>query len=319
MSRAQMRPFDAAGPAPSPDPSAGAADASSPGPSAAPPPPYLRMLTESLDAGVMILDANRAIVHCNDALGAMFGLSAAEILDLGYEGLVDRLRLTTVALPAELSAPPEDGADARTACHEFETREPRSVIRWVSRTFSLPAEAEVIICTDITTEVDLANAYQRLAVTDTLTGLANRRGIEQHMRREVARVHRHGYRLSFVLLDIDHFKHVNDKFGHGMGDEVLRRVSEAIGKTLRASDMAARWGGEEFLVVLTDTGLEGARMCAERIRAAVESLNLPRVGKVTISGGAGELGAGEELSSTLLRADEMLYKAKASGRNCVCF
>jgi len=283
-----------------------------------PPSSYLSMLTESMDAGVLILDADRSIVHCNEALGAMFGLPAAQISRLGYEGFVERIRSMTLTLPAELGLPPEAGMDARTACHEFETRDPRSVIRWVSRTFLSPEPSEVIICTDITTEVDLAVAYQRLAVTDALTGLANRRGIDQHMRREVARVLRHGYRLSFALLDIDHFKNVNDRFGHGVGDEVLRRVAESIGRTLRASDLAARWGGEEFLVVLTDTGLDGARMCAERIRAAVEALSLPRVSHVTISAGVAELTSGEDLSVALLRADEMLYKAKASGRNCVC-
>ena len=303
MPRAQMRSARSSGPV---------------AVSAPPASPYLSMLTESLDAGVLILDARRAIVHCNDALGAMFGLPAAQIFSLGYDGFVERIRGMTLALPADLGVPPEAGADARTACHEFETRDPRSVIRWVSRTFLSPEPAEVIICTDITTEVDLAAAYQRLAVTDTLTGLANRRGIDQHMRREVARVLRHGYRLSFVLLDIDHFKKVNDRFGHGMGDEVLRRVADTMSRTLRASDLAARWGGEEFLVVLTDTGLEGARMCAERIRAAVEALSLPRVSHVTISAGVAELTSGEDLSVALLRADEMLYKAKASGRNCVC-
>jgi len=305
MARAQVRPARNS----DPDPAPTLAPAAS---------PYLSMLTESLDAGVLILDASHAIVHCNDALGAMFGLSATQILNLGYEGFVERIRSMTVALPAELSVPAEAGADARTACHEFETREPRSVIRWVSRTFLSPEPAEVIVCTDITTEVDLAVAYQRLAVTDALTGLANRRGIDQHMRREVARVLRHGYRLSFVLLDIDHFKKVNDQFGHGVGDEVLRRVSESISRTLRASDMAARWGGEEFLVVLTDTGLEGAGMCAERIRSAVEALSVPRVSHVTISAGVAELNPGEDLSVALLRADEMLYKAKAAGRNRVC-
>jgi len=283
-----------------------------------PPSSYLPLLTESMDAGVLILDAGHSIVHCNEALGAMFGLPAAQILRLGYEGLVDRIRAMTLTLPAELGVPPEAGAEARTACHEFETRDPRSVIRWVSRTFLAPEPAEVIICTDITTEVDLAVAYQRLAVTDALTGLSNRRGIDQHMRREVARVLRHGYGLSFALLDIDHFKNVNDRFGHGVGDEVLRRVAEAMGRTLRASDLAARWGGEEFLVVLTDTRLDGARMCAERIRAAIEALTVPRVGHVTISAGVAELTPGEDLSVALLRADEMLYKAKGSGRNRVC-
>ena len=281
--------------------------------------PYLRLLTDSLDAGVLILDARRQIVHCSETMGAMFGTSAAQISAQGFEGFIATLRAATPSLPANVGAAAEAGEEPRTICQEFEIGEPRSVIRWLSRTFFEPEHTEVIICTDVTTEVDLALAYQRLAVTDALTGLANRRGIDQHMRREVARVNRHGYRLSFVLLDVDHFKNVNDRFGHGAGDEVLRRVADAIGRTLRASDMAARWGGEEFLVVLTDTGLEGAHMCAERIRTAVEMLNLSRIGTVTISGGAAELAPGEDLSITLLRADEMLYKAKAAGRNTVCW
>jgi diguanylate cyclase (GGDEF)-like protein len=286
-------------------------------PPAVPPAHYLALLTEALDAGVLILDADRTIVHCNDAFGAIFGLSPSAILAMGYEGLIDRIRGAAVSSVAGLGHPPPSDGEPRTTCLEFETREPRSVIRWLSRSFVAPEHAEVIVCTDITTEVDLALAYQKLAVTDPLTGLANRRGVEQHMRREVARVMRHGYRLSFVMLDIDHFKRVNDRFGHSMGDEVLRRVAESVGRTLRTSDVAARWGGEEFLVVLTDTGLDGAGMCAERIRSAVDALDIPRVGNVTISAGAAELARGEELSITLLRADELLYQAKAAGRNCV--
>lgn len=286
-------------------------------PPALPPAGYLPLLTEAIDAGVLILGADRTIVHCNDALGAIFGLSARAILEMGYEGLVDRIRAAAVSPLGGLGQPPPRDGAPRTTCVEFETRDPRSVIRWLSRSFVAPESTEVIVCTDITTEVDLALAYQKMAVTDALTALANRRGIEQHMRREVARVVRHGYRLSFVMLDIDHFKRVNDRFGHSMGDEVLRRVAESVSKTLRTSDVAARWGGEEFLVVLTDTGLDGARMCAERIRGAVDALDIPRVGNVTISAGAAELARGEELSITLLRADELLYQAKAAGRNCV--
>jgi diguanylate cyclase (GGDEF)-like protein len=286
-------------------------------PPSVPPAGLLPLLTEALDAGVLILGADGTIAHCNDALGAIFGLSRAAVIEMGYQGLIDRIRATAVSPLGGLGQPPPDDGEPRTTCLEFETRDPRSVIRWLSRSFGAPERTEVIVCTDITTEVDLALAYQKMAVTDPLTGLANRRGVEQHMRREVARVMRHGYRLSFVMLDIDHFKRVNDRFGHSMGDEVLRRVAESVGKTLRTSDVAARWGGEEFLVVLTDTGLEGARMCAERIRSAVDTLDIPRVGGVTISAGVAELTRGEELSITLLRADELLYQAKAAGRNCV--
>jgi diguanylate cyclase (GGDEF)-like protein len=277
---------------------------------------HLEMLTDLLDGGVLILDGAREIVHCNDAFGALFDMTATEIRSLHIEDVFGRIQALAVS-PPTLSRSLDRGTEVRTICHEFEMRAPRSVIRWLSRTYTTPERAEVIVCTDITTEVDLASAYQHLAVTDALTGLSNRRGIDQHIRREVARVVRHGYRLSFAMLDIDHFKRVNDRFGHGMGDEVLRRVSSALAKTLRASDMAARWGGEEFLIVLTDTGIEGARLCAERIRVAVEALDIPRVGSITISAGTAELLRGEDLSITLLRADELLYKAKAAGRNCV--
>jgi diguanylate cyclase (GGDEF)-like protein len=278
---------------------------------------YLGLLTDALDAGILILDDTRAIVHCNAAFSALFGLPIDEIVAMGFEGLLERLRASVPSFPSNLGKPIDWGRETRTVCEEFESREPRSAIRWLARSYAEPTCAEVIICTDITTEMDLASTYQRLAVTDALTGLANRRGIDQHIRREVARVVRHGYRLTFVMLDIDHFKRVNDRFGHGIGDEVLRRVSDAVANTLRASDMAARWGGEEFLIVLTDTGLEGGRLCAERIRMAVEALNIPRVGEVTISAGTSELLQGEDLSIALLRADELLYKAKAAGRNCV--
>jgi len=206
---------------------------------------------------------------------------------------------------------------AKVACEEIEIREPRSVIRWVARAFSAPMPTEIVVCTDVTTEIDLADAYQQIAVTDVLTGLANRRGIDQHLRREAARASRHGHRLSFVMADVDHFKRVNDRWGHGVGDDVLRRVSRAIAQALRTSDVAARWGGEEFLVVLADAGVEGARLCAERIRSAVDNLTIPRIGHVTISAGVAELASGEDLGAALLRADQFLYQAKAEGRNTV--
>ena len=191
-------------------------------------------------------------------------------------------------------------------------------MRWTTKPDQLAdGVGHLTVLTDMTAEMDLVRERDHLARTDPVTGLMNRRAAEEVLEREASRAQRFGSRISVGLIDLDHFKQVNDRFGHGTGDEVLRRVADVANKTLRASDMAARWGGEEFLVVLTDTGFEGALMCAERIRAAVERLELARVGNVTISAGVSELVRGEEVSIALLRADELLYKAKSAGRNCV--
>jgi diguanylate cyclase (GGDEF)-like protein len=209
--------------------------------------------------------------------------------------------------------------DAAIVCEEFELARPsRSVIRWVARQLQTPAPAQIVVCTDITAEVDLTAAYERLAVTDRLTGLSNRRGAEQVAKREIVRVRRFAAPLSFVIFDIDHFKAVNDTQGHGAGDQVLQRVARTIAGQLRETDLCARWGGEEFLVVLPNTPLDGALGCADRIRRAVAAQVLPAGGPVTISGGVAQLQPGELLDEVVARADAQLYKAKTSGRNLVC-
>src|SRR6185436_3585261 len=137
-----------------------------------------------------------------------------------------------------------------------------------------------------------------------LTGLTNRRGAEQAIRREITRSFRYGLALSFVLFDVDHFKRINDEHGHGMGDQVLRQVAGSIGERLRESDLPARWGGEEFLCVLPSTSLAQAHICAERIRKGVAGVTTP-VGSVTISGGVVELQPGESLNAVIERADAL--------------
>jgi len=278
---------------------------------------YVDLLTQCLDAGVLMADAAGRILHCNGSLASIFGADPEDIVRLGRDGFIDRVAALAVNPPPMVRERRLIPTAAKVACEEIEIREPRSVIRWVARAFSAPVATEIVVCTDVTTEIDLADAYQQIAVTDVLTGLANRRGIDQHLRREAARAQRHGHRLSFVMADVDHFKRVNDRWGHGAGDDVLRRVSRAISQSLLTSDVAARWGGEEFLVVLADADVEGARQCAERIRSAVDNLTIPRIGHVTISAGVAELANGEDLGAALLRADQFLYKAKGEGRNTV--
>jgi len=167
----------------------------------------------------------------------------------------------------------------------------------------------------------LVEETQRLATVDALTGLRNRRVFVEATVREVARTQRYGDPLTVILLDVDHFKHVNDTFGHAAGDIVLAAVGQTIATTARTTDLCARFGGEEFVVALTATGPEGGLLAAERLRAAVEALELHAANgtriEVTASFGVASCQRGDSLESLIDRADRAMYAAKSSGRNRV--
>jgi diguanylate cyclase (GGDEF)-like protein len=133
----------------------------------------------------------------------------------------------------------------------------------------------------------------------------------------VSRARRGGAALSLVMFDIDHFKAVNDRAGHAVGDRVLAGISEILSASQRGSDLAIRWGGEEFLALLPDVGSAGARIFAERVRENVESLAIHDAGSITVSAGVAELRVEEDGPAALARADASLYRAKQAGRNCV--
>lgn len=156
---------------------------------------------------------------------------------------------------------------------------------------------------------------QQLATTDYLTGVANRRLFNEIAQRNLSLSSRNGMPLSFIMLDIDHFKRINDRFGHDVGDEVLISLSNLLKKQCRKSDVIARWGGEEFLVLLPDTDVEGALTFSERVAQDMSLVNLPEDHKVTISQGIAVHQAGETLEQTLKRTDTALYRAKELGRD----
>ncbi|QLF91722.1 diguanylate cyclase [Pseudomonas sp. ABC1] len=177
--------------------------------------------------------------------------------------------------------------------------------------------------TDVATnrhQLQAANReLQRLSSTDRLTGLYNRGHWEERLRQEFARYSRSGGQASLVMFDIDHFKRINDSYGHQTGDAVIRRVADAVRMTVRDSDIAGRYGGEEFAVLLPDTDRDGARIFAERLRGAVQEQRVSYEGQsvcFTISLGVAEstqavLGA-EQL---IAMSDRALYESKAQGRN----
>jgi diguanylate cyclase (GGDEF)-like protein len=168
----------------------------------------------------------------------------------------------------------------------------------------------------------LVEESQRLAKTDGLTNLFNRRAFIEVLEREIGRCDRSSTPISVLLLDLDHFKAVNDTHGHGCGDAVLSAVSTLLKKQARSYDVAARWGGEEFVVALPDTTAAQASLVAERIRHAVEGLFVGDAkGKaipLTVSIGVSQRQPHEPLEAMIDRADRAMYSAKTGGRNRVC-
>ena len=188
----------------------------------------------------------------------------------------------------------------------------------------LSDEAERVLKPTLKLSTQIAHAYDEIRQqtnmlmlftevrTDPLTGLSNRRGLEETLNRLFALNNRYHTAFSVAMLDLDHFKLVNDRLGHLHGDQVLRNFGALLADTARETDLTARYGGEEFIVVMPQTELLGACVFGERLRQKVE-----RDLGVTVSVGVTQAQEGDSLHSLLSRADAALYSAKANGRNCV--
>lgn len=171
---------------------------------------------------------------------------------------------------------------------------------------------------DVTEQMRLEEELRRQSVTDGLTGLFNRRHLDATLAAELTRARRYGAPLSLAMLDVDHFKRFNDTHGHEMGDRVLRAVAATMKTALRAQDIPCRYGGEEFVAILPNTGCEGATIVAERLRRDVEAMTLAGL-NVTISIGIAGFPQFDAANAEALveAADAALYEAKSAGRNCV--
>jgi diguanylate cyclase (GGDEF)-like protein len=167
-------------------------------------------------------------------------------------------------------------------------------------------------------ELDGKNqALEILSMTDRLTGISNRRKIEQALQAELLRAKRYHTPYSVILIDVDMFKRVNDDFGHPAGDAVLVRFAGILTALIRETDMAGRWGGEEFIIVCPESDLAVAAALAERLRGEIADSDFPPTGSLTASFGVAAYRQGDEVHSLIHRADKALYKAKKAGRNTV--
>jgi len=170
---------------------------------------------------------------------------------------------------------------------------------------------------DITQHIEMQHTLEKLASTDQLTGIYNRRKFEEMFNVELDRISRYKSPLALIMFDVDHFKSVNDTYGHDVGDKVLKSIVNVVNKNIRNTDIFARWGGEEFLILSPETNSENARALAEKLRASIEKTKFVKAGKLTCSFGVSSYIDKESGDSLIKRVDDALYEAKNEGRNRV--
>ncbi|HEY5644331.1 MAG TPA: diguanylate cyclase [Pseudomonadales bacterium] len=277
-------------------------------------------VVEQLRDGVIVINSDGLIVDINASALQILETSRAE---LGEHKITSFLETLTMA---ELTRHDRrDGQGLETILRGRAYDISASLLDDTN-----PDADVVLVLRDVTdrrkTEHDLRQAQEeltRLAHTDYLTGIQNRRFFMRRLTEEVERVRRHGGCLSVLLFDLDHFKKVNDQCGHAAGDQILKAVADVSMQVKRITDVAARIGGEEFALLLPETDQDGALRTAQRLRQAIARISHPATAsrrlRVTASIGVATVGARNgELDNVLNRADEALYKAKHSGRNAVC-
>ena len=284
----------------------------------------LRAATEVLSDGFALFDPEDRLLLCNRAFAALYGSLPAELEGRRYAELIEHyLTRHRPQLDAEVRG---RYLASRLAMHARADGTPLHLEadgrHYVVREHRVPGGYTVVLHSEVTHLKQVERELRRLATIDELTELANRRAFFDHGRRLLERAQRNGRPMALLLFDLDHFKQINDAFGHAAGDLVLRRVAATCRELLRSEDLVARLGGEEFAVLLHDAEAQEAERVAERLRAAITGLAIDHEGRrigVTISLGIALPGPGcETLEACLAAADRALYRAKRSGRNRLC-
>jgi diguanylate cyclase (GGDEF)-like protein/PAS domain S-box-containing protein len=282
----------------------------------------LSTIMESARDAIIMIDDKGNVTFWNPAAERLFGYSREEVMGKElhrlmiqderlyevYKEAFKRFQLSgkrsAVGKTIELKAKHKDG-------HEINVELSLSAVKikdvWHA----------VGIVRDISERKKFEELLYRQSITDPLTNIYNRRFFMQMLEQEMERTRRYGKSFSVIMFDLDHFKSVNDRFGHAAGDMVLKSVADMIKGRIRKTDYFARWGGEEFIILLPETSVEDAAGLAEELREQLSSMTLPEVGRVTASFGVAGYRTSDTIDTILMRADSMLYEAKAAGRNCV--
>jgi two-component system, cell cycle response regulator len=256
-----------------------------------------------LPSPVIELDASGNITYINPAAARLFP-------DLAAMGLSHPL---IDGLPAQIAALREN----RQMCEIVHEVELDTAVYELHISYVQEVGLIRIYALDITQRKRDEAAIHLLATTDSLTGIANRREFTTILTNEVARAKRYNTPLSLVMYDIDFFKLVNDNYGHDVGDSVLQALTRLVKQNIRSVDVVARWGGEEFMLLMPQASLAAAFAAADKLRLTIADYRFDKVVHLTVSFGVSEFDPEDNLNSLLKRVDDALYLAKQNGRNRV--
>ena len=277
------------------------------------------LLARALDATsdpVVITDAKARIIFTNTAFSEVTGYSVEEVS--GKTPALFRSGKHDDAFYANLRRALESGKNFRAT---FINRRRDGALYHAEQSISPICDDKgrithyVSVSKDISDRVDMEHALRHAATQDKLTGLYNRRHGEHLLEEAHRKVQTQSGVLSLIVCDLDHFKQINDRFGHPAGDRVLSDVARILRQSVRSEDAVIRWGGEEFVILLNNCPLAAATELAERIRLRVSAHQDAEVGPLTLSLGLAACGQGESIDQLFARADAALYTAKRNGRN----
>jgi diguanylate cyclase (GGDEF)-like protein/PAS domain S-box-containing protein len=293
--------------------------------------PILDALLESVSDGVYCTDAHGRITLWNAAAEAISGYAAGEVVGrrccdsilVHVDAHGDRLCLTTgCPMQTVLSGRPSPATEAYLL-HKAGHRVPVRIRTRPLRREDGGVGGIVEVFTDLSPREsarERIEELQTLALLDPLTQVGNRRYGEIQLETRLSELKRFGWTFGVLFADIDHFKTVNDRYGHDAGDKVLRMVARTFTNTLRSNDAVCRWGGEEFLALVINVSEGQLAGVAEKVRALVQQSSYLHLGehlKVTVSIGAAMADAGDSVETLVRRADRLLYQCKTGGRNRV--
>ncbi|HYA88430.1 MAG TPA: diguanylate cyclase [Nitrospirota bacterium] len=290
----------------------------------------LSNITDMIGEGLYVLDEEGRIQFINPEAEKLLGWSESELLGKEFYEVIhcekaDGTSVTTSQ--CSILKTIGTGGTYRSEDNLFMRRDgalfPVSIVATPLRKHG-QIGGTVVVFQDITdrkrmeAELEMLNEFLvRQATTDPLTGISNRVKFTDALNMEIRRAGRFGSELTLIMFDVDHFKDINDTYGHQAGDKVLRTLTSLVAHSIRASDLFARWGGEEFMILILNTSVDKARVFAEKLRHMIDSRKFPGVGHVTCSFGVAQMEADDNDDRFTRRVDNALYRAKAKGRNRV--
>ncbi|MFP3983329.1 MAG: diguanylate cyclase [Desulfurivibrionaceae bacterium] len=280
-----------------------------------------KSITAAVQDAIIMIDYRGSICYWNEAAGRIFNYHAAEVLNKNIHDLFissDRKTVFPDSFP-ELWESDRCHVTGRTTELVAQKKDGDQVPIELSLSIVRMDEHwhAIGIVRDITHRKEMEYELEKMAATDQLTGAYNRRKLLDLLDYERRLARRSVRSLCLIMFDIDNFKKINDRYGHSVGDEVLKTLVLVVQRNIREADVLARWGGEEFVILTPDTELGGAVKLAEKLRRIVADADFPEVGHITISLGVAQDRLEESVDAFISRVDDWMYEAKNKGRNQV--